>query len=337
MKHLCKTFFLSLSLSALALFPATAQKSEDNMAIFAELPDTFVYSSGVGAWASEMSINPDGTFAGQYHDSDMGTTGEGYPHGTVYLSNFYGEFSAPAKITDTVYSLDLIYVDTQEEIDTSEIIDQIRYVYSPAVGIDGGDTFYLYLPGTAKSSLPDCALHMPLWGDDESSSIIPEGRCVLYNSESDICFMGYNTNYYMTSEPAPETQTACEYILPNVSNRYYSSEEIYQLTLQEVNYAKNEIYAIHGRKFKSAELRSFFESKSWYYGYVDGNDFSDTVFNKYERANLELLAKRETQLGGPDGYHLDQPGADYRDARLGYLDGYSGTSEPKQKKTGAVA
>ncbi len=341
MKHLCKTFFLSLSLSVLTLLPlqVNAQESgNDNMAIFEELPNTFVYSSGVGAWASEMQVYSDGSFVGQFHDSEMGATGEGYPHGTVFLSDYYGLFSAPSKITDTVYALNLIYVDTQTEIGTTEIIDQIQYVYSPATGIDGGNTFYLYLPGTPASSLPESAFFSPLWSYETERTQIPEGECILYNQEANICFVGYSTTETTHSEPEPAQDEAitCEYILPNVSNRYYTSEEIQQLTLQEVNYAKNEIYAIHGRLFKSAELRAFFESKSWYHGYVDGNSFSDKVFNSFERANLDLLAKREKELAGSSGYALDK-GADINAVRLGFLDGYPNTSQLTQKKTGAVA
>ena len=35
-----------------------------------------------------LDIRPDGSFEGEYFDSDMGSTGEGYPNGTVYLCDF---------------------------------------------------------------------------------------------------------------------------------------------------------------------------------------------------------------------------------------------------------
>ena len=41
----------------------------------------FYFSSGAGGWATVMTIDADGTFSGNFHDSDMGTTGEGYPYG----------------------------------------------------------------------------------------------------------------------------------------------------------------------------------------------------------------------------------------------------------------
>ena len=33
----------------------------------------FVFSSGAGGWGSSLSIGPNGTFSGDYHDSDMGS------------------------------------------------------------------------------------------------------------------------------------------------------------------------------------------------------------------------------------------------------------------------
>lgn len=45
----------------------------------------FEFSSGAGAWSEEFTIEKDGYFTGKYHDSDMGSTGEGYEKGTRYI------------------------------------------------------------------------------------------------------------------------------------------------------------------------------------------------------------------------------------------------------------
>lgn len=96
-------------------------------------------------------------------------------------------------------------------------------------------------------------------------------------------------------------------VVPDSSSRYMTPGEIKMLTLQEICYAKNEIYARHGRKFQSQELTDYFNSKSWYYGYIEPNDFSASVFNSYETANIDMLqqAEQERKSGG---YVLDQPG-----------------------------
>ena len=108
---------------------------------------------------------------------------------------------------------------------------------------------------------------------------------------------------------AEKRASGSEYIFPDVSNRYLSRSEVEALSLQAICYAKNEIYARHGRKFVSRELQEYFGSKSWYDGFVEPDDFADWVFNDYERANLDLIVSCELAIR-PDGYPLDQPGYD---------------------------
>lgn len=109
-------------------------------------------------------------------------------------------------------------------------------------------------------------------------------------------------------EDASEDQET-EYVIAESSSKYLSDSDLAGLTLQEVNYAKNEIFARHGRKFKSAELQNYFESKSWYTGRYDPDDFdqnySSTVLNDFEKKNAELLKKKEFAMN-PDGYQLDK-------------------------------
>ena len=107
---------------------------------------------------------------------------------------------------------------------------------------------------------------------------------------------GYETVYYDGT-----------YILPDSNTRYLSQSEVNALTLQEICYAKNEIYARHGRMFQSQELTDYFNTKVWYWGTVGPENFSPSVFNCYETANIDLLSNTEKarQAGG---YVLDQPG-----------------------------
>ena len=59
---------------------------------------------------------------------------------------------------------------------------------------------------------------------------------------------------------------AYEFIVPDVDIEYLSSADIQDMPLQVVCYAKNEIYARHGRMFQSQELTNYFEEQLWYYG-----------------------------------------------------------------------
>lgn len=43
----------------------------------------FSFSSGAGGWSTDFEIEQDGSFSGSYHDSEFGSTGDGYPGGTM--------------------------------------------------------------------------------------------------------------------------------------------------------------------------------------------------------------------------------------------------------------
>ena len=106
-------------------------------------------------------------------------------------------------------------------------------------------------------------------------------------------------------EEAEEGVTGGDYILPESNSRYLTDADVSGLTLQQLNYAKNEIYARHGRKFDSKELQNYFGSKSWYNGTVNAADFKETVFNEYEKKNAEFLRQKEFAMHD-GGYQLDQ-------------------------------
>lgn len=77
---------MAVLLFCTALLTGCGSKSE------VSLPDDFPmdleFSSGVGGWGTSLTLERDGTFSGQFHDSDMGAIGEDYPNGTVYLCHF---------------------------------------------------------------------------------------------------------------------------------------------------------------------------------------------------------------------------------------------------------
>lgn len=97
------------------------------------------------------------------------------------------------------------------------------------------------------------------------------------------------------------------YIIADSDSRYLAEDEVKWLPLQVLNYAKNEIYARHGRKFHSEELMQYFNEQSWYLGTIEPEEFEESSLNDYERANAQLLSSLEHQAS-ENGYQLDQPG-----------------------------
>ncbi|PWJ48557.1 YARHG domain-containing protein [Faecalicatena contorta] len=106
----------------------------------------------------------------------------------------------------------------------------------------------------------------------------------------------------------PADEMTEDYVLPNSNTQPLTDADIEGLSLQELNYAKNEIYARHGRKFDSKELQDYFESKSWYEGKYDGKEFdanySGRVLSEVEKKNVEFLYAAENKMSS-GGYKFE--------------------------------
>ena len=164
--------------------PAESEEASGVEAIapadIADIPAEFTFSSGAGAWATQLMLESDGSFTGAYHDSDMGDQGENYPNGTVYFCNFEGRFKDLEQVTDYIYTMRLDYVTTEEPAGNTYYEDGVRYIASGPQGMTNADEFYLYLPGTSLTDLPDAFLlysHI----DDSIRDTLPSGYWGIYN------------------------------------------------------------------------------------------------------------------------------------------------------------
>lgn len=109
-----------------------------------------------------------------------------------------------------------------------------------------------------------------------------------------------------TETPVPTLQTTVsptqaqqDYIFADSSSRYLTESEIRQLTPERMSYARNEIYARHGRKFRDAALQAYFDAKPWYHPQYEPDAFDaiqNTLFNDYEKENVKLISKIEQEI-----------------------------------------
>lgn len=86
-----------------------------------------------------------------------------------------------------------------------------------------------------------------------------------------------------------ELPVSTDYILPYSDIEYISDSELVGMDKRTLELALNEIYARHGRKFNDSSIQSYFNEKSWYDGFIEPEDFSDSVFNKYETKNIATI------------------------------------------------
>ncbi len=97
------------------------------------------------------------------------------------------------------------------------------------------------------------------------------------------------------SSPSSSSSTAASssYIFPDSNSRKLSGSELQGLSKTTLRYARNEIYARHGRRFNDASLQNYFNGKSWYSGSISPDSFNDNVLNSVERYNIELIKSYE--------------------------------------------
>ena len=92
-----------------------------------------------------------------------------------------------------------------------------------------------------------------------------------------------------------QAQTSGGYI-PESSQRALTDADVAGMNYDDMQMAINEIYARHGRKFDDPNIQAYFNSQSWYQGFVEPNEFSDSVFSSIESQNIQfLLNKMGTQ------------------------------------------
>lgn len=104
---------------------------------------------------------------------------------------------------------------------------------------------------------------------------------------------GYDSGDYDSDDSDTYDEAEEEYIFPESDSRLLKKSELKNCSAEELRLGRNEIYARYGRKFQDAELQEYFDSMSWYTGFIEPEDFDESVLNKYEKKNLKIIKKYE--------------------------------------------
>lgn len=90
---------------------------------------------------------------------------------------------------------------------------------------------------------------------------------------------------------------AADYMLPTSNSAFLTMDDLAGFTAEDCRIARNELYARYGRRFSDETLQAYFDSKDWYIGTIEPEDFDDTILNEYEVHNRDLIVEYETQMG----------------------------------------
>ena len=207
---------------------------------FADLSDrVFYFSSGAGAWWTELRIQGDGSFEGHYQDVDMGDAGDDYPNGTLYYCDFIGMFDQLEKVDDFTYKMNLSFLSFKEKpAQEEEIIEGVRYIYSGANGLDG-EEFYLYLPGSRLVDLPQAYLQWVGYYDLEAAQEEELSFYGLYNVRSE---EGFSSSVYV--EQSLSERIAMEISFAEEQEKEVEKKQEAAVTQSEMNESAEEMYRL---------------------------------------------------------------------------------------------
>ncbi|MCR4685984.1 MAG: hypothetical protein K5659_00255 [Lachnospiraceae bacterium] len=154
------------------------------------------FTSGAGAWGTDLSVGNDGSFTAYYHDSNMGESGDGYDS-TVYLASGKGQFGDVVRIGDYHYLTKIESVELDEKPGKEEISVEddwkVKYVYDNLYGITEGHYMEIFLPEMSVYELPEGFMmwsHLE-WMYDEDEMPERLGETGMYDAVSDAGFISY--------------------------------------------------------------------------------------------------------------------------------------------------
>jgi DNA-binding SARP family transcriptional activator len=154
------------------------------------MPVSFTSTRGQGDWQTDVIVNEDGSFTGQYQDLEMGNIGEGFPNGSLYENNFHGKFGDVQQISEYEYSMQLLNLQADGTAGEDIIIDGLKIItVDDTPGISDMGEYRLYLPGRSTSDLPDAFLESMHVFFYEGVPSIMDGYG-LYNVQSEQGFYG---------------------------------------------------------------------------------------------------------------------------------------------------
>lgn len=125
--------------------PLAQQELTSNAATFPTKSLELLYASGAGGWGTYLTLQPDGSFTGDYGDSDADTR---------YECKFEGRFTNMHQISDYCWAMTLGEVTIEKEKGTTWTEDGIHYIAAGPHGVSEGTDFLLYAPGTPVDVIP---------------------------------------------------------------------------------------------------------------------------------------------------------------------------------------
>lgn len=156
-------------------------------------------------------------------------------------------------------------------------------------GISGSYELIRQKEDISENDIADNSSYNSSWTEEEIIKAINE-RSQYYRASA---YYSEIIDYWENVREVRDISNVLEPLF-ETDKKYYTKEEFESEPMLVIHLAKNEIYARHGYIFKNEDLYNYFMGCIWYSPTCDAADFDDSIFNEYEKANLEILADLDT-------------------------------------------
>lgn len=166
-------------------------QSEEESNFYAPLEGRiFRYTQTFSGGTTTLTMGEAGSFSGQYMLFKPGETGDDYPKGTIYLSNFTGRFTNAVEKSSRLYTLDISSLSLSTAAGNTVYKDGYRYIATEAHGFENASSVELYMSGASTAAMDECLLNALVVAKKWVGSV-PTGTAgaLIYNSASHKVFV----------------------------------------------------------------------------------------------------------------------------------------------------
>ena len=155
--------------------------------------------------------------------------------------------------------------------------------------------------GNGKEDAVKTAIETSLTGYTKDATMSNETEAVYKNTKQSVKVSTKNGNIVIAisflaaaSNVAPSSainnSSSTQGKFPQASDRLLTSSDLSGISKKDLKIMKNEIFARKGYIFKTAEMKSYFATQSWYSGQYDD---VTSMLSAEEKQNVELIKKYE--------------------------------------------
>ncbi len=265
--------------------------ADDSTITFADLAQYgYSFYSGVGGWSDDFYIEKDGSFHGDYHDSDMGDSGDDYPDGTRYYCQYEGHFENIQKVDEFTYKMHMKDINIINN-DGEYIADGVKYIPVTPYALNNADEIEIYMPGKPVSEI-----------DDEIKTWIFVGSQEQQDRLENLALVNVNENQGITSYTRMTPKEDAE----STYNTYKESYDYYAGLLSEAATTADMVDAT------SNQIRVSDECLNYIWRLIKYNT-DEATFNKALEEQRQWLKDRDASAERTKNLGGSQAAVDYND------------------------